>query len=263
MTKPFTTISPYSSPPNRASDLDIRPTNYNSMRSSESADSFSVLSIQQPSSQSSPGSCSCFQQNIDVLYSLKASEISGNTSIHETDTVLASIGEAMKPWQSLFECGNCAYNNDQEILLLVFMSLRIVLLRLRKLLPPWSSPGSGKSSQGAGLSQPQQQHAATEKHWPSRTTRVLVGSLELSGNDRIVVLHVLLSNTVSKIKSAMIRFREMLDRKMRSLGPRNPMQARGTMAEHAHHASNLDHAQQMLHTLGTLLQSLETSLDSR
>ena len=250
-------MSPYTSPPSKASDVEVTSIKPNSKRAGELTERSPILPAQQLSTRPSSGVCSCFQQNAELLCSLKISEVTEDQSIHSIDTVLDSIQKALKPWRGLIECHNCAYNNDQEILMLALIGVRILLTRLQQVLHPRSfQTSSGRAFQDAKPSQQQQQQQQEEEartNWPNDSARVAVGSFEVTGYDRTLILQVLLSKNIHKIKSAMVCFREMLDRKKKILEPASHPIARNT-------ASHLEHLQHMLQSLGNFLQTLENHL---
>ena len=212
------------------------------------------------------GFCTCLQQNAELLCSFKNVNYEEGKSAQSVDKVLLSTQEALKLWQVLIQCRNCAYDNDQEVLLLALMTTRIVLLRLQQLLPSWSLQASVRNGLRDDRQSPQQQQRQQEAdNWcPSNSTRVAVGSFEVIGNERMLVLQVVLLTTVRKIKSVMTRFKEILDRKKKTLElasdclPRNMKQGD---IELNHATSSLMHVQQMLQSLGILLQTLERALE--
>lgn len=140
------------------------------------------------------------------------------------------------------------------------MTIRIVLLRLQQLLPPWSFQASDTNSVQAD----KQQQQEAETKWPNYNAHVTVGAFNVTGKDRILMLQMLLLTTVRKIKAVMVRFKEMLDRKkkvLESTSTRNTKQWKNISAEHGHATSNLMHVQQMLQSLMSFVQTLERALE--
>ncbi|KAI4240694.1 MAG: hypothetical protein LQ352_007577 [Teloschistes flavicans] len=208
--------------------------------------------------------CSCFQQNAELLCSLKLAEAGENKGAYKIDSFLRTATEALRPWQSLIDCRNCANNIDQEVLQISFMTIRIVLQRLQHLVPSGCSkiPGTRKSTVD-GRPTPTEE---TEASWPNYNARVTLGVYEASEADNNMVIQVLLLGIVRKIKAMMIKFKEMLDRKQRMLPPktdngRTQKQWKNMAAEQGHPSSNLDHIQHMLQGLASFLQILERSLE--
>ena len=212
------------------------------------------------------GPCTCLQQNAELLCSFKNVNSEEGKSAQSLDTVLLNTQEALKLWQVLIQCRRCADDNDQEVLLLALMTTRIVVLRLYQLLPSWSLQASGRNgcSDDRQLSQQQQRQEETENWCPNCSTRVTVGSFEIMGNERMLVFQVVLLTTVRKIKSVMTRFKEILDRKKKTLELVSDCLPRSTKQgdiKLSHATSNLWHVQQMLQSLGSLLQTIERALE--
>ena len=213
----------------------------------------------------SPGSCTCLQQNAELLCSFKNPDSEEGKSAQSMDAVLLSVREAVKLWQVLIQCRNCAYDIDQEVLLLALMTIRVVLLRLQQLLPPWSLQApSRKGLRGdRSLSQHQQHQQETETWCQNSSTPVALGSFEVIGNDRMLVLQVVLLSTVRKIKSVMTCFKNILDRKEKTLELasdsllQNMKQGDTKLSA----TGNLRHVQQMLQSLGNFVQTLERALE--
>lgn len=214
----------------------------------------------------SRGSCTCLQQNAELLCSFKNSDSEEGKSAQSIDAVLLGAREALKLWQVLIECRNCAYDNDQEVLLLSLMTIRIILLRLQQLLPPWNLQARSRQEPRGDRpsSQHQQRQQETEAWLPKNSTPVTVGSFEVTGNDRMLVLQVLLLSTVQKIKSVMTCFKRVLDRKKMILELSSdslPRSLKQGDTELSHAMSNLRHVQQMLQSLGSFVHTLEQALE--
>ena len=226
-----------------------------------------------------PVTCSCLQQLTELLCSFKLAEATEGQSAYDIDTVLRTAQEALRPWQAAIGCPNCAHNNDQEVLQVAFMTIRLVLVRLQNLIPPWSFQDierkNGTTKKMPQQQQPQRQPA--DKIWPNYSARVTLGTFEACQADTKVVVQMLLLSTIHRIKAMIISFKETLDRKQKMLQPasraeftttntRNGKQTRNNVqAEHgnaAHAASNLDHVQHMLQGLASFLQTLERALES-
>ncbi|KAL8677476.1 MAG: hypothetical protein Q9186_006092 [Xanthomendoza sp. 1 TL-2023] len=213
---------------------------------------------------SSAVGCSCFQQNAELLFSFKLAETVDNQQRSEIDTFLQNVHEALKPWQNLVECRNCANNIDQEILQIAFMTTRIALLRLQRLVPSCRFQTSC-SKKGAVDGRPSPVEEG-DPPWPSYNARVTLGTYELSEADNVMVIQVVLLSVIRKIKSIMIKFKEMLERKKKMLQPksdngRTQKQWRSMLVDQGHPASNLDHLQHMLQGLASFLQTLEKALE--
>lgn len=208
--------------------------------------------------------CSCFQQNAHILCSFKLADSTGSQDVREIDTVLQDIEDALKPWQNLVACPNCAFNGDQEILQIVFMTIRILLLRLQPHVPSCTLSTYGKKGSVEGKQRPSEK---ANTSWPSYNTRMKLGSFEVNEDDNRSVIQVLLLSAIHKIKSMMVRFKEMVDRKQKLLQPKaangqgGQKKGRNSQVYQGHAASNLDHVQHMLQSLGSFLQTFERSLE--
>ena len=210
--------------------------------------------------------CTCLQQNAELLCSFKLAECTENQDACRIDTVLRDSQEALNPWQNLVECPNCAFNQDQEVLQIAFMTIRIVLLRFQNLVPSCSIPhGNHKGS--TNVSQRWQEEV--EDNWQKYGACVTIGSYKVSDSDNKVVVQVLLLSTIRTMKSVLVRFKEMLDRKQGLLqtksestgGGRAQKQTKNGVLGQRNPASSLDHIQHMLQDLGSFLQTLERSLE--
>lgn len=208
--------------------------------------------------------CSCFQQNAELLCSFKLADYTGSQDACKIDNVLQNIEDALKPWQGLVECPNCAFNGDQEVLQIAFMTIRILLIRLQSQVPPGIFPTTGKRSSVEDKQRPSDD---TDTSRPSYSAKMKVGSFEVNEHDNQTVIQVLLLITIHKIKAMMVRFKEMVDRKQKLLqpkaasGPGGQKKGKNSLVYQDHVASNLDHVQHMLQSLGSFLQTLERSLE--
>ena len=217
--------------------------------------------------------CTCFQQNVKLLCSLKVADTAGDETAYRIDSVLQSAQEALQPWQSLVDCHDCAHNRDQEVLQVALMSIRMVLLRFQNLVPSSETQTTARKGSASAKGSPQQQQQQQQQQqdilgsWQSYGARMTLGSFEVSDSDNRAMVQVLLLGTLRKIKPILVRFKEMLDRKQAMLRPKADAAGggRGQKSVKAispsHPASNLDHIQHMLQGLGSFLQTLERSLE--
>ncbi|KAL9110916.1 MAG: hypothetical protein Q9227_004531 [Pyrenula ochraceoflavens] len=202
-------------------------------------------------SPSSPSiHCTCFQQNADILCTLKTSQIGSNVGdpcqSPSLGSVLSSVQEAFKAWRSLIECRECSSNTEQEVLLLALMSIRILLVRIQAQLH------SGPDSPISTPSEPGRPLASMSNF--ARGHRVTIGEHELGEKDQWLVVQVLLLNTVRRIKAAMNCFNEMLERK------RKAMMANGLTGT-LEVDTGFDQVAPMLQNLGGMVGNLEKCLE--
>ena len=210
--------------------------------------------------------CTCLQQNTELLCSFKLAEAMNNQNSHRIDTVLQAAQEATKPWQNLLDCRNCGFNQDQEVIQIAFMTIRILLLRFQDLVPlcdPYASSREGHSDR------PQCRQEVAQRARQKYGVRLTLGAYEVSESESSMMVQVLLLGAIRNIKSMLLPFKEMLDRKQMMHRPkldgpggsRGQRQARTAFMGQGHPASNIDHVKHMLQGLGSFLQTLERTID--
>ena len=177
--------------------------------------------------------CNCLERHTDLLLRLKEFQAQPNPRI---DVLLVFAKRGIEAWQSLISCFHCQENDDQEVLMVTAMSIRIFVRSLRRLslsndhnLDHESSPSAvqnlgtssrsnnrlqvtGNDSSGnprgkrnsdyhCGPAVPNSQGASTYGS-PANTSsaKTKLGMFEIIGNDRIVVVKVMLSRTLQQIQ---------------------------------------------------------------
>lgn len=162
--------------------------------------------------------CTCLQQNTALLCSFKLVEATNNQNTHRIDAVLQAAQEASKSWQNLVYCRTCGSNQDQEVIQIAFMTIRILLLRIQNLVPlcdPYTSSREGPSDG------PQcRQQEETQGPWEKYGSRFTLGAYEVSESEGNVMTRILLLGAIRNIKSMLLPFREILDRKQIMLQPK-------------------------------------------
>ncbi|KAL6719036.1 hypothetical protein ACLMJK_003271 [Lecanora helva] len=200
--------------------------------------------------------CTCLQQNTELLCSFKLAEAMKNQDPYRIDAVLRATQEAWKPWQNLINCRTCAFNEEQEVIQIAFMTIRIILLRFQNLVPLCDP--STPSTEGSTESE-------TQQPWQRYGVRLTLGAYEVTRGESSTVTRVLLLGAIRRIKSLFVPFKDILDRKRPKLdgssGIRSHRQTKNGMIGHGHPASNLDHTKHLLQGLGNFVQTLERSLD--
>ena len=210
--------------------------------------------------------CTCLQQNTELLCSFKLAEATNNQNSHRIDAVLQAAQEASKTWQNLLDCRNCGFNQDQEVIQIAFMTIRLMLLRFQDLVPlcdPYSSSREGPSDR------PQCRQEVAQRAWQNYGARLTLGAYEIRERESSMMAQVLLLGAIRNIKSMLLPFKEMLDRKQTMHRPkldgpggsRGQRQAKNAFMGQGHPASNLDHIKHMLQSLGSFLQTLERTID--
>jgi hypothetical protein len=167
------------------------------------------------------------------------------------DKALSLAKQAMKAWQGLLTCPYCPYNDDQEVMLLTFMSIRAVTRYLQRLSPRYTNTAR-TSLQGSGSNTPQS---------AKDDSRLKIGSFELEGDDRMLVLRVLYQNTLQKVKCILHSLQVIQNKKKKRLLEETQNKTAGVDDYQA--SSNLFHIQQMSYGLVTSLQTLESSLNGK
>ena len=214
--------------------------------------------------------CTCLQQNTELLCCFKLSEIANNQNPYRIDAVLQAAQEASKVWQNFVNCRECAFNQEQEVIQIAFMSIRILLLRFQNLVPLCCNSSVNSNKDGAPTRPPsrQQQEEEQQLPWQKYGARLTLGAYEVSESESKMVTLALLLGAIRNIKSMLLPFKEMLDRKQTmhrptstSGGARGQRQAKNALMGQGHPASNLDHIKHMLQGLGSFLQTLERTID--
>ena len=164
---------------------------------------------------------------------------------------LALAKQAMNAWQSLLTCPCCLYNDDQEVMLLTFMSIRAITRYLQRLSPHYTN-SARTSLQSSGSNTPR---SAEEDG------RLKIGHFELEGDERMLVLRVLYLDTLQKVKRVLHSLQTIQDEKKKRL--LDETQNKTARADDLQASSNLFHIQQMSYGLVTALQNLESSLNSK
>lgn len=209
-----------------------------------------------PPKKSSPNTCKCLQQHAELLGNPSLSEVrasdGADDGVLSLDKALSLVQQGMKAWQNLITCPSCPYNDDQEVLLLTFMSIRAITRYLQCLSPRYMAAPRASSLKSSDATIPQ----AGREDSP-----LTIGSFEVTGEDRMLVLRVLYQNTLQKIKCILRSLQLIQDKKKRRLFDDTSNRTAGFDDYQA--SSNLFHVQQISHRLVTSLQALESSLNGK
>ncbi len=145
--------------------------------------------------------CNCLKQNADVLCRLKSSKI--RHASPSIDIFLVGADQALASWKGLLQCRNCRHSDDQEVLHLSVMSIRVLLRSLQNLC---HERGEGTSSgEEFGMSN---RHDIGVTASPCRangvemtdSVRSTIGVYEVKGVERTLISNLLISRTLGKIK---------------------------------------------------------------
>ncbi|KAH8600637.1 hypothetical protein B0O99DRAFT_667881 [Bisporella sp. PMI_857] len=198
----------------------------------------------------SANTCTCLQKHAEVLSNPILSENRAcdgpENGAWSMDKALSLANQAMKAWQGLLTCLYCPYDDDQEVMLLTFMSIRAVTRYLQRLSPRYTNislqvPGSNSPQSAKG------------------DDRLRIGSFELEGSDRMLVLRVLYQATLQKVKCILHSLQVIQNKKKGRLLEKTQNKPAG--ADDYQASSNLFHIQQISYGLVTSLHALESALN--
>lgn len=173
-------------------------------------------SLSTPISLSDTLPCSCLQQNADVLCRLKS--VKTQHASPSIDVLLVGADQALAEWKNLLECRNCQQNEDQEVLLLSAMSMRVILRSLQNL---YLGVDEG-NDHGGEVTLPSNHDAGVRKSLRRTNSidnrdsvRSTIGVYEVTGVERMLVTDLLLSRTLGKIKVVLRCLQERSESAMR------------------------------------------------
>lgn len=172
-----------------------------------------------------------------LLFSLRSSDSPTEVNDRLTfDLVFNNVEEAVASCAVMVNCGRCSgtsddMDSDSEVLVLAIMCVRCVLSQLR----------STASLAGDQDRQDAQQEKYLQVH---ENTSILLGDIELGGNDKAVVLQVLHTLASCKIKAVISSLRQIGFRKRQKLEERPVSSSSQQQA-----TRTLNYAEQMLDAL--------------
>lgn len=219
-----------------------------------SMDYFSTAPLLTPLSPPSSewSKCNCLQHHAKLLVRLK--ELWKGSSPAPIDVVLNGVQQALAPWDDYIQCLVCQRDKDQEVLLLSAMSIRAVL-RLLQSVCSEVALHVGIWNQDA-LPRSKQQRVSTPGG-----TRLSVGNYEITGEERGLVLEVLISKTLSRIQFALGCLKERSSRKAGTATP--PTAPTGAHMNECDGSGGADHVQQLLQDLESTVQILSRTLTNQ
>lgn len=166
----------------------------------------------------------------------------------------------------------CAQNTDYEGLLLALMSVRIVIVEVYRAKTHLDSSVTSQNevSSNDRLYVPEQLHEdGTWTNFNSNQNQpsILVGEYEVTGNDRTLLLSVLIQSMARKIKAAVQWFKEILDKKQAVISDRMSGFSSSTTAdskeymEYTTAENGLKHAREIVVISSKILQVLEKPIE--
>lgn len=164
------------------------------------------------------------------------------------DKALCLARQGAKTWQNLFTCSNCPYDSDQEVMLLALLSMRAVTRYLQRLAPRYAARQRSESQSSPPTDTPGLENS-----------RLMLGSLEVVGDEKMLVFRLLFQKTVQKVRSTLHSL-QMIQRKRKKQMLMDTSN-RTAEADDYHASSSLLHIQQMSHVLSNALQALELSVN--
>jgi hypothetical protein len=201
--------------------------------------------------------CTCFLQHAELLSNPSILELNACDGIDDTvlslDKALSLAKQGVKAWRNLIACPKCPYNNEQEVMLLAMMSIRPVTRYLQRLAPRYGASQCAASQNADAASDP----------WPIKpeeSSRLMIGSVELDGDEKMVVCRVLFQKTVQMVRQTVHALQMLQYKRKQQLLIETSNRAAG--ADNYQASSSLVHIQQVSHSLATALQALESSFDS-
>jgi hypothetical protein len=142
--------------------------------------------------------CSCFNDHAELLCRLK--ELDQRNTRPTLDIILVGVQHCLNPWKGLINCRVCRRNEDQEVLLLSALTLRLVLRRLLD----FCASQRNEESNTTIINTDQMVDA------PGSETSCTVGMYELRGDEKALMMDTLLWYTLRRVKCAMITLQERL-----------------------------------------------------
>lgn len=206
-----------------------------------------------PSKQaaSTTNSCTCLQQQVDLLFKSKIlshSQPNNNNNDGPTvtlDVALTLVEEGMKAWQTPIMCTSCRCNDDQEVILLAFMSIQAVTRYFQRLLIRNRAQLNGTPPRHVDPSQ-----------CPAKAL-LTIGAFQVQGEDRFLLLKTLVLNTVRKLIWILTSLQKILEEKIARFPPNEAIAGDIT---HSQLPGDSFYIQHMFHGLAGTLQSIQESL---
>ena len=144
--------------------------------------------------------CSCLQQHIRLVYYLEDLQYVNGNSL-SINSVLDGVRQAQGPWTSLTHCVQCRNPKEQEVFLLFAMSIRVLLYCAQN----YFSYSNQNSLREPSFSVRQSVSSAAS------SLPVSVDGHELMGEEKNLVIEVMIRNALQRILSALIYLGKQTD----------------------------------------------------
>ena len=189
--------------------------------------------------QKHTSACTCLQQNAEILSNPSIAEMNACNGTDDPalslDKVLSLTRQGASVWRNLISCTKCPYDNDQEVVMLAYMGIRAVTRYLQHLGPRYSQRGSD-----------------TNDPLPAKeTVRLMVGPLEVEGDERVFVFRMLFQKMVQNVQETLHSLERIQETSSRAVG-----------TDDYQLSSSLLHIRQTSHTLTNTLKELESAVKS-
>jgi len=214
-------------------------------RAARSFPSSTASSTTVTNSAANTNTCSCLNDHAELLCRLK--ELDQKNSLPTLDVILVGVQHCLNPWKALIKCRVCRRNEDQEVMLLSALTLRLVLRRLLDFCASQRSEDKNTTM----INTDQMVDA------PGSETRCTVGMYELQGDEKALMMDTLLWYTLRRVKCAIITLQERLCY-LRANASKGPGElADGLRARGMDYDSDVGHIQQMVCGFEEKLRILE------
>lgn len=199
-------------------------------------------------------SCECMQQQVDLLFKSKilnnsqpsnSNDYNNDRSAVSIDVALALVEEGMKAWQIPIMCTSCRCNDDQEVILLAFMSIQAIARYFQRLLIRNQAQLNGTPPRHID-----------PRYCPAKAP-LTIGAFQVQGEDRFLLLKTLVLNTVRKLIWILTSLQKILEEKIARFPPNET--ATGDTTHSQLHGDSF-YIQHMFHGLSSTLQSIQESL---
>jgi C6 transcription factor GliZ len=190
-------------------------------------------------------SCACMQQQVELLCKsrvLNAAHPSDGKPAISMDVALALVEEGMGTWQMPIMCPACRCNDDQEVILLAFMSIQLITRCFQRLVSQ------------ARVRAPGPPRFVSPGDCPIKTQLLMLGSFPITGEDRLLLLRTLVLNTLRKMGWILTLLQRMLEEKRSRFPPEQIDIGADSMP------GNTFYMQQMFDGLSSSLRELEESV---
>jgi Fungal Zn(2)-Cys(6) binuclear cluster domain len=195
----------------------------------------------------SAANCLCLQYHAKLLVRLK--DLWRGSTAAPIDVVLNGVQQALTPWNHYLQCRTCQLDEDQEVLTLSAMSIRAVLRLLQSAYAD-VSPQVDVGKRGGA-------HHNRQRIETLGGTKFAMGSYEITGEDRMLVLELLLSKTLSKIQLVLGCLKKRSSRQ----GSQTPsLKSRTPNEQRQVDGIDIGHLQTLLQNLESTVQVLSTDL---